>query len=69
MDEQLIPVISPGLAEAKPITTPAELARHLLLVVTGRRWFGGNGFMTTVSLMLPCDWDLCASSLRISFRL
>jgi LysR family glycine cleavage system transcriptional activator len=48
MDEQLIPVISPALAEAKPITTPAELARHLLLVVTGRplvwrQWFHDHG--------------------------
>jgi DNA-binding transcriptional LysR family regulator len=47
MDETLLPVISPALAEAKPINTPAELARHLLLVVTGRplvwrQWFHGH---------------------------
>jgi LysR family glycine cleavage system transcriptional activator len=44
MDEELLPVISPALAESKPIVTPADLARHLLLVVTGRplvwrQWF------------------------------
>jgi LysR family glycine cleavage system transcriptional activator len=44
MGEELLPVISPALAESKPIATPADLARHLLLVVTGRpliwrQWF------------------------------
>lgn len=44
IEEQLLPVISPALAEAQPIATPADLARHLLLVVTGRplvwrQWF------------------------------
>jgi DNA-binding transcriptional LysR family regulator len=44
MGEELLPVISPALAESKPIVTPADLARHLLLVVTGRplvwrQWF------------------------------
>jgi LysR family transcriptional regulator, glycine cleavage system transcriptional activator len=48
IDEQLLPVISPTLAEAKPINTPAELARHVLLVVTGRpltwrQWFHAHG--------------------------
>src|SRR5258707_15660815 len=49
MDEQRT-VISVALAEAKPITRPGGLARHLLLVVTGRPLFGGNGFMITVSV-------------------
>ena len=44
MGEELLPVISPALADSKPIITPADLARHLLLVVTGRplvwrQWF------------------------------
>jgi LysR family glycine cleavage system transcriptional activator len=44
MDEELLPVISPALADSKLIVTPADLARHLLLVVTGRplvwrQWF------------------------------
>jgi LysR family transcriptional regulator, glycine cleavage system transcriptional activator len=44
MDEELLPVISPALAESQPIATPADLSRHLLLVVTGRplvwrQWF------------------------------
>lgn len=44
MGEELLPVISPALAESKPVITPADLARHLLLVVTGRplvwrQWF------------------------------
>jgi LysR family glycine cleavage system transcriptional activator len=44
MEEELLPVISPALADSKPIATPADLARHLLLVVTGRplvwrQWF------------------------------
>jgi hypothetical protein len=57
MDEQLIPVISPSLAEAKPITTPTELARHLLLVVTGRplvwrQWFHDHGLPLRISFGL-----------------
>jgi DNA-binding transcriptional LysR family regulator len=44
MQEELLPVVSPALAESQPIATPADLARHLLLVVTGRplvwrQWF------------------------------
>lgn len=44
MEEHLLPVISPALAESQPIATPVDLARHLLLVVTGRplvwrQWF------------------------------
>jgi LysR family glycine cleavage system transcriptional activator len=44
MGEELLPVISPALAASKPIARPADLARHLLLVVTGRplvwrQWF------------------------------
>ncbi|HLG84145.1 MAG TPA: LysR substrate-binding domain-containing protein [Bradyrhizobium sp.] len=44
MEEELVPVISPALAEAVPTMTPIDLARQLLLVVTGRplvwrQWF------------------------------
>jgi len=44
MEEVLVPVISPAIAEAQQIATPADLARHRLLVVTGRplvwrQWF------------------------------
>jgi LysR family transcriptional regulator, glycine cleavage system transcriptional activator len=46
--EELLPVISPALAESEPIVTPMHLARHRLLLVTGRplvwrQWFHKHG--------------------------
>jgi DNA-binding transcriptional LysR family regulator len=47
-DETLLPIISPTVAVTLPVSTPADLSRHLLLRASGRpdvwaRWFEAQG--------------------------
>ncbi len=47
IDEEVVPVISPALAKAAPVNSPADMAGHLLLQVAARpgvwqQWFRAN---------------------------
>lgn len=58
MDEMLLPVISPSLRREHALHTPADLARHLLLVVATRssawlRWFEQQGLPSGALRMGP----------------
>ena len=62
LDETVLPVISPALAQAEPLRTPADLQKHLLLQVTARvdvwhRWFVSQG-MTLDGMHLGPQFEL-----------
>lgn len=58
LDETVLPVISPALAQSVPLRKPADVAKHLLLQVAARpdvwhRWFAAQGLPPQTTRLGP----------------